>query len=153
MVASDTRGPPFKSNHWRKFIMKTCTVNCWKDNKRKRGRESPIFIWKRKPCVVQLIILLHQTSPKSSVTNLAKFCHFGRCLWQNATHTLANLWHYWSNFHCCKWPNIEKNPTIWSHYKLLTMNGNGWNEDKSSRRHTHIVCRSDWSFCAAQNFF
>ena len=29
-------------------------------------------------------------------------------IWQNAEPTLAILWHYWANFHCCKWPNIEK---------------------------------------------
>ena len=29
-------------------------------------------------------------------------------IWQNAEHTLANLWHYWASFHWCKWPNIEK---------------------------------------------
>ena len=22
--------------------------------------------------------------------------------------SLANLWHYWANFHCCKWPNLKK---------------------------------------------
>ena len=29
-------------------------------------------------------------------------------IWQNAEPTLANLWHYWANFHCCKWSHIEK---------------------------------------------
>ena len=29
-------------------------------------------------------------------------------IWQNTELTLANLWHYWANFHCCKWLNIEK---------------------------------------------
>ena len=29
-------------------------------------------------------------------------------IWQNAEPTLANLWHYWANIHCCIWPNIEK---------------------------------------------
>ena len=29
-------------------------------------------------------------------------------IWQNAEPTLANLWHYWANFHCYKWPNIER---------------------------------------------
>ena len=28
--------------------------------------------------------------------------------WQNAEPPLADLWHYWTNFPCCKWPNIEK---------------------------------------------
>ena len=27
--------------------------------------------------------------------------------WQNGEPTLANVWHYWANFHCCKCPNIE----------------------------------------------
>ena len=27
---------------------------------------------------------------------------------QNAEPTLVNLWPCWANFHCCKWPNIEK---------------------------------------------
>ena len=27
---------------------------------------------------------------------------------QNVDLILANLLHYWANFHCCKWPNIEK---------------------------------------------
>ena len=35
---------------------------------------------------------------------------------QNAENTLANLWHYSANFHCCKWPNIENDLTIWSHW-------------------------------------
>ena len=35
--------------------------------------------------------------------DLAKFL-----IWQNTRLTLANLWHYWANFHRCKWPNIEK---------------------------------------------
>ena len=26
------------------------------------------------------------------------------------------FWHSWTNFHCCKWPNIKNNPTIWSHW-------------------------------------
>ena len=29
-------------------------------------------------------------------------------IWQNAEPTLANLSHFWANFHCCKWPNIEQ---------------------------------------------
>ena len=29
-------------------------------------------------------------------------------IWQNAEPTLASLSHYWANFHCCKWPNMEK---------------------------------------------
>ena len=29
-------------------------------------------------------------------------------IWQNVEHTLANLVHYWANFHNCLWPNIEK---------------------------------------------
>ena len=29
-------------------------------------------------------------------------------IWQNAEHILANLWHYWANFHCCKYWNFEK---------------------------------------------
>ena len=33
-------------------------------------------------------------------------------IWQNVEPTLANLLHYWGNFHCCSWPNIEKNLTI-----------------------------------------
>ena len=53
--------------------------------------------------------------------DLAKFCHFGKkctspsqmfdslfLIWQNAEPTLANLWHYLANFHCCKWPHFEK---------------------------------------------
>ena len=28
-------------------------------------------------------------------------------IWQNNKSTLANLLHYWTNFHCWKWPNIE----------------------------------------------
>ena len=27
---------------------------------------------------------------------------------QNIDSTLANLWHYWANFYCCKWSNFEK---------------------------------------------
>ena len=26
---------------------------------------------------------------------------------ENFGPTLANLLHYWANFYCCKWPNIE----------------------------------------------
>ena len=47
------------------------------------------------------------------------FCQICDCLfpiWQNAEPTLANLWHYWANFHCCKWPKIEK----WSNH-LVTL--------------------------------
>ena len=29
-------------------------------------------------------------------------------IWKNAEHAVANLWHYWAHFDCCKWPNIEK---------------------------------------------
>ena len=57
--------------------------------------------------------------------DLAKFCHFGKTLqvfglfliWQNAEPTLANLWHYWANFHCCKWSYLKNNITIWSHWR------------------------------------
>ena len=60
--------------------------------------------------------------------DLAKFRHFGKnfqvvdqflmvyfVFGKNNEPTLANLWQYWANFHCCKWPNIENNLTIWSH--------------------------------------
>ena len=36
-------------------------------------------------------------------------------IWQNFEHTWAILLCYWAKFHCCKWPNIEKNLSIWSH--------------------------------------
>ena len=29
-------------------------------------------------------------------------------IWQNVEPTLANLVNYWADFHCLKWPNIEK---------------------------------------------
>ena len=29
-------------------------------------------------------------------------------IWQKAEPTLANLLHYWGNFQCYKWQNIEK---------------------------------------------
>ena len=28
--------------------------------------------------------------------------------WQNTEPTLANLGHYWANFHCCKWQYLKK---------------------------------------------
>ena len=37
-------------------------------------------------------------------------------IWQTVEPTLANLLHDWANFHFCKWPNIENNLTIWSHW-------------------------------------
>ena len=53
--------------------------------------------------------------------DLAKFRPFGKSLQvfgksltvyfffvQISEPTLANLWHFWANFHSCKWPNIEK---------------------------------------------
>ena len=52
----------------------------------------------------------------SSVTSVAKCCHFGKILqsfeglfliWQIIKTTLANLLHYWAKFHCYKWPNID----------------------------------------------
>ena len=41
--------------------------------------------------------------------SFTNFWQFISC-WQNAEPTLANLWHYWANFHliCCIWPNNEK---------------------------------------------
>ena len=33
-------------------------------------------------------------------------------IWQNVEPTLANLLHYWANFHCCSWPNIEKQSNL-----------------------------------------
>ena len=28
-------------------------------------------------------------------------------IWSNSKPSLTNLLHYWANFHCYKWPNIE----------------------------------------------
>ena len=28
-------------------------------------------------------------------------------IWHSAELTMANLWHYWANFHSYKWPNLE----------------------------------------------
>ena len=42
-------------------------------------------------------------------------------IWQNAEPTFANLWHYWAIFHCCKWPNIEKQSN-----HLVTLVGERW---------------------------
>ena len=36
----------------------------------------------------------------------------------NVEPTLANLLHYWANFHCCSWPNIEIQS---NHLVTLTM--------------------------------
>ena len=38
--------------------------------------------------------------------------------WQNAELSLANLWHIWDNFLCCKWPYIEKQS---NHLVTLTL--------------------------------
>ena len=46
-------------------------------------------------------------------------------IWQDAEPTLENLWHYWVSFHCCKWPNIEKYITIWSHWMKCALIGRG----------------------------
>ena len=40
-------------------------------------------------------------------------------IWHNTEHTLANLWHYLATFHCCKWPKIKNNLTIWPHWLWL----------------------------------
>ena len=40
--SSDTRGPQFKSSHWKIFITNICTVNCWKEvNKEKEAGNGP----------------------------------------------------------------------------------------------------------------
>ena len=49
--------------------------------------------------------------------DLAKICHFGKILWlffevlfcvgKILNPSWQLLW-YWTNFHCCKWPNMEK---------------------------------------------
>ena len=39
-------------------------------------------------------------------------------IWLNAEPTLANLWHYWANLNCCKWPNVEKRSN-----DLVTLDG------------------------------
>ena len=50
--------------------------------------------------------------------SLANFRRFiSHLIWQNAEPTLANSLHYWANFQCFKWPNIENNLTIWSHLR------------------------------------
>ena len=41
-------------------------------------------------------------------TGLLQFFEGFFLIWQNDEPTLANLWHYWANFHCCKWPKFEK---------------------------------------------
>ena len=49
---------------------------------------------------------------RSSVTRFGKSLQIFDGLfliWQNAETTLAHLRHNEANFHCCKWPNIEKN--------------------------------------------
>ena len=44
VVASNTRGPQFKSSHRQNFMINIFTANCWKDKtKEKSGREWPIF--------------------------------------------------------------------------------------------------------------
>ena len=43
-VASDTKGPRFKSSHPQNFIVNIFTFNCWKyKNNEKRDREWPIW--------------------------------------------------------------------------------------------------------------
>ena len=50
--------------------------------------------------------------------SLANFRRFiSHLIWQNAEPTLANSLHYWANFQCFEWPNIENNLTIWSHLR------------------------------------
>ena len=59
-------------------------------------------------------------SVECSVTKFGEIYHFGKIIqvflqifvgwfdiWQSVEATSANLLHYWVNFHCCKWPNIE----------------------------------------------
>ena len=65
--------------------------------------------------------------------HLAKFWNLGKknkrfrrlleqlfSIWQNCEPTLANIWYFWANFHCSKWPNIEIIIAIWSHWLLIS---------------------------------
>ena len=45
-------------------------------------------------------------------TSIWYFFHSLFLMWQNVETTLANLLHFWANFHRFKWPN---NVNIWSH--------------------------------------
>ena len=48
----------------------------------------------------------------------SKFRHFGnfKSIWQNFELTIANLFCFWANCNCCKWPNNKSNLVYWSHW-------------------------------------
>ena len=61
---------------------------------------------------------------------MAKFCHSGKNLriltgkrvtdLQNFEPTLVKLLCFWATFYSCKWPNIENNVAVWSHWLEAT---------------------------------
>ena len=78
-------------------------------------------------------------------TNLWRIVDCSFPIWQNAESTLANLWHYWVSFHCCKWPNIEKYITIWSHWMKCALIGRGVLRREFLRLYYSVPCQKSWS--------
>ena len=65
------------------------------------------FIWRSGP-VFTFKMADHYRSHSCRVEKIWQNVDSLFLIWQNAEQTLANVWHDWANFHCCKWPNIEK---------------------------------------------
>ena len=81
----------------------------------------PLISFRKKQKLVKIFWVKEIVSPHCSVTRFGEISPLWRqftSLWQivdglflilqNVNPILANLLHNWANFHCCKWPNIEK---------------------------------------------
>ena len=104
---------------WRRELSIAVIIKKWEKQKIQENCSS---WWSSSFAAAEAILSFLKNVMKNDAvwTDLAKFCHFGKSLrlwqifnglfliWQNAEPTLANLLHYWANFHCCKWPNLEK---------------------------------------------
>ena len=65
--------------------------------------------WKKGEELVSSVTRFGVISPLwENFTSLWQNFHSSFHIRQNTELTLANLWHYWANFHYCKWPNIQK---------------------------------------------
>ena len=68
-----------------------------------------IFVCENRYGIVNSVTRFGEISPLwQYFKRRSHFCKGLSSVWQNFEPTSAMILCYWVNFHCCKWPNIEK---------------------------------------------
>ena len=104
---------------WHFFTLICCKIELfvWRDqNKEKEAGVGPFFksqlprLWRgAKDCVATSVTRFGKISPFwHYFIGLRRLCEGLLGVGQKFGPTLVNMLCHWANFHCCKWPNIDK---------------------------------------------